>query len=184
VLRNTVLKITNYGRRLIYHPFDTHLAHFYEQCIEAHVGYFGSIIVSLVSQESYNFLDAQAEKKADLEYLIQLFEDYCTSNDKAEFCYKTNISLKGIENAYKIFKHLNHSRDGSIETALRVFSRCFEHNLCTRLSDGSYQHYRLNEKIYIHPTSGFFKRKDKKVVVVDVFCTTKTYARIVGKYYD
>lgn len=184
VLKNTILKVTNYGRRLVHHPFDVHLAHFYEQCIEAHVGYFGSVVVSLVSQENYNFLDAQIEKKADLEYLIQLFEDYRTSNDKAEFCHKLNISFKGMENAHRVFKHLNHSKDGSIEVVLGIFSRCFEHNLCTRLPDGSYQHHRLKETVFIHPTSGFFKRKDKKIVVVDVFCTTKAYARIVGKYYD
>lgn len=184
VLKNTKFFITNYGMKIIRHPFDVHLGHFYEQCIKAQVGYYGSILSALISQENYNFLNAQQEKIADIEYLIKIFEEYCNETDKNEYCYKMNISNKGMENAYKTFKNLDHSKNGGIEVVSKVFSRCFDHNVCTRMEDGGYQHHRLNQNIYIHPTSGFFKRKDKKIVVVDIFSTSKAYARIVGKYYE
>lgn len=184
VLKNTVLKITNYGRKLLFHPFDVHLAHFYEQCVDSKIGYFGSIIVSLISQENYNFLSSNSQKMTDLEYLINLFEEYVKSEDKYGFCHQKNISIKGMESAHRIFKTLDHSKEQDMEVLSRVFSRCFDHNLCSRLSDGSYEIHRLNRNIFIHPTSGFFKRKDKKIVVVDIFCTSKVYARIVGKYFE
>lgn len=184
VLKQVILKVTNYGRKLLFHPFDVHLSHFYEQCIESKIGYFGSIVVSLISQENYNFLSSNSQKMTDLEYLVSLFEEYVASEDKYDFCNRKNIPIKGMESAHRIFKTLDHSKDGDIETLSRVFSRCFEHNLCSRLSDGSYEIHRLKKSIFIHPTSGFFKRKDKKIVVVDVFCASKVYARIVGRYFD
>lgn len=182
--KNISIRITNYGMRLIRHPFDVHLAHFYEQCIEAEVGYFGSILVSLISQENYNFLDAQFDRKMDLEYLISLFEGFRSSKEKANYCYEKGLPLKGMDNADRIFRRLNHSKKGGIELIFKIFSQCFAHNLCSRLPDGSYQHHRLDQKIFIHPTSGFFKRKDKEIVVVDVFYTSKPYARIVGSYFS
>lgn len=184
VLKNLRLRTTSYGMRLSRHPFDVHLAHFYEQCIEAGVGYFGGIIVALVSQENYNFLNGEAEKASDLECMVGLFEGYAAAVDKLEYCSRTGVPIKGMEIATRVVRQLNHKKDGSLDAVMRIFSRCFEHNLCSRNTDGSYQHHRLNEKIWIHPTSGFFKRKDKKIAVVDVFCSTKAYGRIVGKYYE
>jgi len=182
MLKNLTLKATSYGMRLSRHPFDVHLAHFYEQCVEAGVGYFGGVVAALVSQENYNFL-GEGPKATDLEYLVELFDGYCAAPDKAEYCTKRGAPSKGMEIASRVMKQLDGRRDGSMDDVQRIFSRCFEHNMCVRGTDGSYQHSGLDQKIWIHPTSGFFKRRDKKIAMVDVFCSTKAYARIVGKYY-
>lgn len=184
VTRELVFRITNYGRRLVYHPFDVHLSHFYEQCVAGSVGYFGSVIVSLISQEGYNFLGAQFEKISDIQYLTELYEKYQEAETKYEFCQKRGIPIKGMEIATRISKTLDSSREGDIELVQKIFSRCFAHNQCSRMEDGSYLLHRTNKNVFIHPTSGFFKRKDKKIVLVDVFCTSKAYARIVGKYFE
>lgn len=178
VIKQLAFKITNYGKKLVSHPFDTNLAHFYEQCVDLKIGYFGSILVSLISQENCNFLNGNSEKKCDIESLIELFE-----SNKQEFLSKRGLLFKGLDIATKIFKTLNHSKEGDLELVQRVFSRCFDHNLCTRNDDGSYRMVRNDQKFYIHPSSGFFKRKDPKIVVVDLFCSTKVYSRIVGKFF-
>lgn len=184
VIKNLSFRTTSYGIRLLRHPFDVHLAHFYEECIEANVGYFGGIIVSLISQENYNFMNGEGEKRSDLEHLVDIFENYIAAQDKLEYCNKTGVPFKGMETASRVFKQLNHSREGGMDLVMQIFSRCFEHNMCTRNKDGSYRHHRLEKDIWIHPTSGFFRRKDKKIAVVDVFCSTKAYGRIFGTYYS
>lgn len=184
VVKELIFKITSYGRRLVYHPFDAHLSHFYEQCVAGNTGYYGSIIVSLISQENYNFLGTQPKKIPDIQYLIEVYEQYQEAEAKYEFCQKKGIPVKGMEAATKISKALDNSREGDIEFVQKIFSRCFVHNLCSRMEDGSYVLHRTNKNVFIHPTSGFFKRKDRKIVLVDVLCTTKAYARIVGKYHE
>lgn len=183
IIKNTTFKTTNYGRKLVSHPFEVDLAHFYEQCVDSKVGYYGSIIVSLISQQNYNFLDGQSEKISDILYLIDLFEAYQAAQDKQDFTFKKGIPFKGLDIATKIFKTLNSSKDGDLDLVQRIFSRCFAHNLCVRNNDGAYTMVRNNQQLFIHPSSGFFKRKDPKIVVVDLFCSTKVYSRIVGKFF-
>lgn len=188
VSKNVSYKITNYGRKIIHDPFDVHLSHFYEQCITGGVGYYGSILVSLISQENFNFLNSEVEKKSDIEMLVSIFEKYQEKDDKLGFCLKANVPIKGMEIATKIFKTLNksknESREADLETTEWIFSRCFEHNMCSRNSDGSYFLHRINRNVYVHPTSGFFKRRDKRIVLVDIFSSSKAYGKIVGKYYS
>lgn len=182
-VKEVTFRITGYGRRLVHHPFDAHLSHFYEQCVAESVGYYGSIVVSLVSQEGYNFLGARSERIPDILYLVELYEGYQETEAKHDFCKQRGVPIKGMETAVRISKALDASRKGDIEHVQRIFSRCFSHNLCSRKEDGSYFMHRINKNVFIHPTSGFFKRKDGKIVLIDVLCTTKAYARIVGKYY-
>lgn len=183
IIKKITFKMTNYGRRLISHPFDVDLSHFYEQCVNAKIGYYGSILVSLISQENYNFMNGKADATCDIQYLIELFENFQNSQDKTSFSNKLGIPFKGLDTASKIFKTLNSSKEGDIDLVSRVFSKSFEHNLCVRNEDGSYKMLRNSQIFYIHPSSGFFKRKDQKIVIVNLFCTTKVYSRIVGKYY-
>ena len=183
IIKDLTLKITNYGRKLASHPFDVDLAHFYEQCVNSKIGYYGSILVSLISQENFNFLNGKTDKICDIEYLIELFESFQESSDKVSFALKRGIPYKGLEIATKIFKTLNCSKEGNQDLLNRIFSKSFEHNLCIRNEDGSYRMVRNGQILYIHPNSGFFKRKDPKIVIVDLFCTSKVYSRIVGKYF-
>lgn len=184
IARNVSFRATNYGRKVIFHPFDIHLSHFYEQCIVNKIGYYGSLLLSLISQENCSFMNAQAKNTPDVLYLVGLLEKYMECGDKKKYCTKHNIPLKGMEIACNMFKTLNKSRDGDSQLVERVFSAAFSHNLCIREKDGSFTLKRNGLQIFIHPSSAFFKRNDRKIVVVDIFYTTKTYARIVGKYYE
>lgn len=76
ISKNVSFRITNYGRKIIHYPFDDHLSHFYEQCITGNVGYYGPILVSLISQENFNFLRSEVEEKSDIEILVSIFEKY------------------------------------------------------------------------------------------------------------
>ncbi|KHN69874.1 HrpA-like helicase [Ordospora colligata] len=179
------MKVTGYGRTVLRHPFDTHLAHFYQQTIESGVGYFGSIVVSLAGQEGYSFLKCkEIECKSDLEFLIKLFEGYIDSEDRKQYCVKHGVSMKCMEVARQTFGSLRRCKDGDIEMVESVFSRAYQHNACERVGDGSYRHVNSGEIVWIHPDSRFFKRRDRFIVFVDVFYTSKAYARIVGKYFS
>ena len=179
-------KISDYGKQIIFHPFEVYFSHFYQQCINNDVSYYGSLLISSISQENYTFLTSPKliGKQSDILYLVEIFEQYLDSGDKHNFCISRNLPIKGMEMAERIFKTLNKSGKGSLETLERVFSNCFSHNLCERVKDGSYQMRRTGLSLYIHPTSGFFKRNDQKIVVVDIFHNVKLYGRIVGKFYD
>lgn len=97
---------------------------------------------------------------------------------------KHEISMKGFERAKQVFFNLGKKKKGGdIETLERVFSYSYQHNLCKRMEDGSYKHLENGDLVWIHPKSCFFKRKDNFIVFVDVFHTSKTYARIVGRYF-
>lgn len=182
--RDISFKITSYGRRLACHPFDVHLAHFYENCVTNGVGYYGSVLVSMMSQENYNFLNYKTEKNTDIEKLIEIFELFKDSNDKMGFCVKNGLPYKGMMTADKMFNCLNKQKDGDIDNVQRIFSKCFDHNLAIRNPDGSYSISNLEKNIYVHPSSGFFKRRDKKIVFLDIFWNTKVYGRIIGKYFE
>ncbi|CAD25212.1 ATP-DEPENDENT RNA HELICASE (DEAD box family) [Encephalitozoon cuniculi GB-M1] len=178
------LKITRYGRTVLRHPFDVHLSHFYQQSLGRDVGYLASILVSLVSQDSCNFLKYKNKsQKTDIEFLVCLFEGYLESEDKKQYCAKHEVGIKHMEIAKRIFSALNRKKDGDIEMIERVFSLAYQHNLCERMKDGSYKHLRGGSVVWIHPSSCFFKRKDRFIVFVDIFHTTKAYARVVGRYF-
>ncbi|AFM98070.1 HrpA-like helicase [Encephalitozoon hellem ATCC 50504] len=177
-------RITKYGRLVLRHPFDVHLSHFYQQCLDKNAGYLGSILVSLIGQDGCNFLKHKNKsQKTDIEFLVYLLEGYLESEDTKEYCIKHEVGMKYMETAKKIFLGLNRKKSGDIEMVERIFSFAYKHNLCERMKDGSYRHLGSNEVVWIHPSSCFFKRKDRFVVFVDAFYTTKAYARIVGKYF-
>lgn len=183
-MKNIRVRITGYGRTLLRHPFDVHLAHFYQQCVSRGVGYLGSIIVSMVSQDNHNFLRSQEKNsRTDVEFLVKLFETYVETEDKRGHCTKHEVSMKGMERARQIFSTLNKGRSGDMEDLERVFSHSYQHNLCRRTDDGSYLHVESGNTVWIHPRSCFFKRQDRFIVFVDAFCTSKTYARVVGRYF-
>lgn len=184
ISKDIYFKATNYGKKLMYHPFDVHLSHFYDQCVSNGLGYYGSILVALISQENYNFVNCIDQKVTDIQYLIKLFLDYEESNNKIEFCKTRNVPIKGMEIASKISNRLNKSKNGDFDRLERIFSKCFEHNICSKAGNNQYFFERLATNIHIHPTSGFFKRSDNKIVFVNVFCGSKCYGRIIGKYYS
>lgn len=177
------LRITNYGRILLQHPFDVHLAHFYQQALNRSLGYFASILLSLISQDNYNFLRGIQECRTDAEQLVCLFEAYLECEDRKAFCTKQEVSLKGMRRAEQIFSTLNKQKGGDLEALERVFGHAYSHNLSERVGDGSYRHLESGNIVWIHPKSSFFKRQDKLIVFVDVFSTSKPYARVVGRHF-
>jgi HrpA-like RNA helicase len=185
MLENRVrVQITSYGRMISRLPFDVHLAHFYQQCLSNNVGYYGSILLSLISQENYNFLrNTQPEFRTDIEFLIDLFERYLEAEDRKGFCVRNEVSLKGMERGARIFKVLDKKKDGDLQLLERIFSYAYQHNLSERQEDGSYRHLGSGNVVWMHPRSYFFRRRDRFIVFVDVFFTSKMYARVVGKYY-
>lgn len=183
LMGKTVFRITSYGKRLLRHPFDVHLAHFYEQCIIGDVGYYGSILVSLMSQDNYNFLGKSKDKTSDLRQLIGLMEGYIGAVDKKQYAIERNLPIKGLEVSRKICKSLNKSKKGNIEMVERIFSKAFYHNVCVCNGDGSYTMKRNGTVLYVHPSSGFFRKREKEIVIVDISEGSKVYARIVGKYF-
>ncbi len=185
ILEKIKLRITKYGRRIVQHPFEPALANFYEQAIENGIGYDASLLLSLVSQENINFMNSYSkkEKKSDILYLRDLFKEYLESENKHKFCSEKNLSFKAFETGRMIFKTLNKSKKNDDELLEKIFSSSFSHNICTRMDNGTYKMIRNGLEVFIHPSSAFFKKKVRKIVVLDVFSTTKTYARVVGKYY-
>ncbi|KAF7684781.1 ATP-dependent RNA helicase dhx8 [Astathelohania contejeani] len=208
----SVLEITDYGKVLLNNPLEINLSHFFEQCKKHNLRNAGAMAISLISQENYNFLESinslnkeniensQCDdfqdvlnneeynkniKISDVEYLRELMEKFLHCKDEEKFCEKLNISYKGMRQAKMISKQLmdieNVNED--INRFEEVFSKSFEHNISQRQENGSYKHLSSGIEVWIHPTSKFFKRKDKFIVFVDAFCSTKKYARIVGKYY-
>lgn len=191
-LINDKLEITKLGQKILMHPFEINLSCFYEDCIQNNIGYYGSMLVSLISVDNYNFIknDDMSNKSkdnkiryTDISYLINIFMEFINSKDKKEFCKNKEISLKNLDKALRIFKCLNKHKNGDINLLEKVFSKSFEYNLSFKQDDGSYKHLESGSKVFIHPSSYFFKRNERKIVFVDVICTTKEYVRIVGKYY-
>ncbi|KAK6090797.1 hypothetical protein P3W45_000042 [Vairimorpha bombi] len=185
-------KITKLGQRVLRHPFEINLSCFYEDCIDNGLGYYGSMLVSLISIDNYNFIknvDMQYDNKesnkntTDIKYLVKMFTDFVDSKDKKEFCKNKEISLKNLDKAFRIFKCLNKNKKGDIELLEKIFSKSFSYNLSVKEKDGSYRHIESDSKVFIHPSSNFFKKSEKKIVFVDVLYTTREYVRIVGKHY-
>jgi len=181
LIKDLSFKITKYGNRISFHPFDAQLAHFYELCIASNVGYYGSLILSLISQDNYTFLSPG--HKPDVLALIDLHEAYIAADDKNRFCSSNRVPARGMEIAGKMMKTLNRCKNGNPETIEKIFSAAFAYNRCERNNDGSYTMERNRTIVHVHPTSSFFKRKDRYIVVVSIFYTTKNYARVVGKYF-
>lgn len=107
-------KITDYGRQIIEYPFDVHLSHLYHQCLINDVGYYGSLLISLISQENYTFLTSSKdiEKKSDILYLVEIMEGYLEAENKSKYCVSKNLPIKGMQIADKIFKSLSKSKGG------------------------------------------------------------------------
>jgi ATP-dependent RNA helicase DHX8/PRP22 len=172
------IKISRYGERISYHPFTAVLSHFYEQCMREEVGYYGSLLLGLISQDNLGQIDTS------ISYLVDVAERYKESDNRKGFISRNGLSEKMMDTSMLIFKVLNKKKDGgNIETVERVFSRCFSHNLCIRNSDGSYTLEKTGTKIYIHPMNAFFKRHCKRIVVMDILQTSKPYAQVVGRFF-
>ncbi|KAL6122716.1 Dhx33 [Nucleospora cyclopteri] len=189
-IKDDTAVITKYGSRLINHPFDIHLSHFYELCVEAGEAYYGSILVSLIGLDNYNFLQNKNSKEmktkeTDIEYLVGIFEKYIEHKNKEEFCLEKGLSIKGMSVAYKIYKTLKKTKtENGLQVVQKIFSKAFALNLCLRQKDGSYKLLNTEQIVNLHPSSGFFKRNIQKIVVVDFFYTSKLYCRIVGNYFE
>ena len=181
---NIKIRITSYGKMLIQHPFDISLSNFYECSILNGYGKISAAIISLISLENYNFMFyKEKQQQSDIEYLLFIFEEYVRRDDKAEFCKKYGLPVKGMDMAYKIYKSLSKKGDKiEIDGLNNIFSRCFSHNSCLRQADGSYMVERTGQIVWLHPSSTLFKKNFKKIVVVDFFCTTKVYCRIAGRF--
>lgn len=182
VIKCMDVKITKYGKRVAIHPFDPILGHFYEQCIGNELGYQAALLLSLISQENFNFMTAQTKDSPDIMYLADLMRGYVEAADRVQYCLKNGLPVKGMEIGLRMLKSLNSSRSGKMELFEKIFSDCFVHNMAVRRDDGSYQVRRTGMVVYIHPSSAFFKKRKKRIVFVDVFCTTKPYARVIGEY--
>lgn len=182
---NINIKITNHGKKMILLPFELDLAHFYELSCREGCGYFATVFVTLASLENYNFLMLKEKDKInDIEYMVFVFEEYVKAKDKEFFCKQFELPIKGMSIAFKIFSGMkNKMTKGGIDDFLRLFSKCFSYNKCVRQTDGSYIHEKTGRKVWIHPSSTFFKRKVQKIVCVNFFCTSKAYCRIVGQFY-
>lgn len=178
------IKITNYGRIINSLPFDVNLGCFYQECLTNNVAYYGSILVALISLNNYNFIKSSTSKKSDIEYLIGLFEDFLSSDNKKIYCEEVGVSQKFLEKASGVFNKLDKKKGGDILSLEKVFSKSFEYNKSKKNEDGSYTHLESGRKVFVHPSSGFFKRNEKYIVFVDVLCTTKEYVRVVGKYFN
>lgn len=187
VIVNNRFKITSYGKRLLTYPFDVHLSNLYESTLVSNLGYFGNILVALISLDNYNFMQYSLKKEdTDIDYLLNIFENYLKAHNKKEYCDTFSLPDKGMDKAFQIFKTLKKTHPNNLnakDEIHKIFSKCFEHNLCIRQKDGSYKIKKTNQVVYLHPSSPFFKRNIQKIVVVDFFYTTKCYCRIVGKYF-
>ncbi|KAI5148305.1 ATP-dependent RNA helicase DHX8/PRP22 [Enteropsectra breve] len=182
-LGKVVIKITPYGRKLARHPFDTQYAHLYEQCIMNGLGAYGAALLTLISQDRFNFMSPGPKTQPDILHLIDIFFKYKEAENKPLFCRKNEIPARGMALALKMISGLSKNKDGEASGIEKIFSACFSHNLYFRNDDGSYSKPNSEESIFIHPTSYFFKKQEKKIVCVDVVNVGKAYARIVGKYH-
>lgn len=210
------LKITKLGLQILSYPFELNLSCFYQNCIDNDLGYYGSILVSLISLDNYNFLTSNQKEDicekndkgfntnfdhpynlehninkenklknsiTDIKYLIELFIGFVESKNKQSYCKNKQVSIKNLDKAHRIFKLLNKNKKGNVELLEKIFSKSFEYNLSVKQTDGGYKHLETGNVVFIHPSSLFFKKNEKKIVFVDVLCTTKEYVRIVGKYF-
>ncbi|KAF9764202.1 ATP-dependent RNA helicase dhx8 [Nosema granulosis] len=178
------IKITNFGRIISSLPFDVNLACFYQECLTKKVSYYGSMLVAMISLNNYNFVKSSKNNKTDIEHLVGLFEDYLGADNKVQFCKEREVSQKFLEKASNVFNKLDKKKGGDISSLEKVFSSSFEYNKSIKNNDGSYTHIESGKKVYIHPSSGFFKKNEKYIVFVDVLCTTKEYVRVVGRYFS
>lgn len=177
------LFITNYGKKLLKYPLDIMVAHFLEKCDENGAGIPGAILASLFSLENFNFLEnARSSGLEDLEYLHNIFIRYLEDEDKELFCKTNKVPLKGMERAELIYKQISKKVNGkNFNKIPKIFSDCFAFNAGIKQKDGS---YLINDeiKVFINPCSYYFDKRANKVVFLDILCTNKIYAKIVGKY--
>ncbi|KAM0688077.1 hypothetical protein COBT_000675 [Conglomerata obtusa] len=186
------INITNYGKKILKNSFDVNLSHFFEITKQNKLENLGAMLISLISVENINFLDLNKKKyKSDIEALICLFKDFCIDKLHENNQIKENIEetvLRSLEKAYKIYSHIVNAKinmnysEKDIILLEKVFSTAFTYNVSNKELNGSYK--GQVENVYIHPSSIFFKKNLKKIVYVNVWCTNKNYARIVGKYYE
>ncbi|KAF7699442.1 putative pre-mRNA-splicing factor ATP-dependent RNA helicase mog-1 [Cucumispora dikerogammari] len=99
-----------------------------------------------------------------------------------EFCEAKKIKMVGMQRALLIYKQLSKTAEGKDLSQLEcAFSRAFKHNEAILRENGE---YRLRDTtVFISPNSYFFTKRCRKIVFIDVLCTTKAYCRIVGKSF-
>lgn len=110
-----------------------------------------------------------------------LIENNETHFDKIRFCVDNKINIKAMRRCSLTNNQLQKRASGTqIENIERAFYLSFNHNTAVLLTNGCYE---LSDglHVYIHPSSYFFNKRLKKIVFVDVLCTSKPYARIVGR---
>ncbi|EJW03191.1 hypothetical protein EDEG_02444 [Edhazardia aedis USNM 41457] len=186
--------ITEYGRKILKNPLDVNLSHFYEICKSYNIGTYGAILISFISIENYNFVDNQDGKTSDIVYLLKNFIDFHNADDLKEHALMKKLNFTGYLRAHQIYKQLIGHKEKNTRQNLELdecdadklekcFSKAFTHNIAQRQTDGSYKCSKTSEIVHIHPSSFLFRKREKKVVFVDVFCTSKMYTRIVNKFY-
>lgn len=183
------IEITNYGKKVLENPFDVHLSHFFQICKKRRIEHVGAIIIAMVSQDNYNFIDRNKKAyRSDLEALSTTFIEYYNSTDRREFCKIRGMSSKPLERALFLYKKITKQIPVCDEHQLIdlewAFCEAFKSNVAVRCEDGSYNMIGRDIQIFIHPSSQLFKTHAKKIVFLDVFATSKNYARIINKYTD
>lgn len=210
---NYFFRITNYGKKLLKYPFDTKYAHFLETSNKLKCGILAAKIISLISEENYNFLIKN--DKMDIFCLLELMNSYLKYMNydsdpikKIDDFYEKDIIYDKIENEQNLKKDSNFisylkEKKINISALKRAFlsfkqiqSFCMGNNLnnLEKAFSIAFKHnlsffndgsYKKgDEKVFVEPKSYFFKKRIKKIVFVDVVCKEKAYCRIVGRFIE
>ncbi|ELQ76018.1 DEAH-box RNA helicase [Trachipleistophora hominis] len=208
-----MVKITTYGLKLITYPLDAKLSNFMHISNDLSCGKLSAKIVSLINEENCNFLvNPQKYDILSLLDLMNAFlhendsgvyNQYLKKHstvpdpygdmlidgtehtfDKEKFCKENKLNIRALERCVLTNNQLQKNAKGTlVQNVEKAFSRSFQHNLSVLQKDGSYK-MRSGQCVYVHPSSYFFNKRVKKIVFVDVLCTSKFYVRVVGRYVE
>ena len=100
--------------------------------------------------------------------------------DRSLGAYVTKVNLRNVD-IQELMKELPEKHDLDVAALTNTLSKSFKLNIATLSEDGSYTLGKSKEKVYIHPESVLFSRKDKPKYIIynSVVTTKKTYLREV-----
>ncbi|TBT96962.1 hypothetical protein CWI37_2602p0010, partial [Hamiltosporidium tvaerminnensis] len=89
---------TTYGISLLKHPFDVNTSHFYSLSINNNINNVSILLLSLISQDSFNFLSKANKYKcsSDIEYLINIMSEYIRVMDKSNKGEISDVSERDV----------------------------------------------------------------------------------------
>ncbi|ELA47583.1 hypothetical protein VCUG_00906 [Vavraia culicis subsp. floridensis] len=210
---NFTIKITSYGLKLVTYPLDAKLSNFMHTANDLSCGKLCAKIVSLINEENCNFLVnpkkydilslldlmnaflQENDSGAYNQYLMKqdaapdpygdtLIDGTERTFDKLKFCKDNQLNIRALQRCALTNNQLQKRAKGVlVQNVERAFSKSFKHNLSVLQKDGSYK-MRSGQSVYVHPSSYFFNKRVKKIVFVDVLCTSKFYVRVVGRYLE